>query len=104
MIDERLDKLLRQFLIFCLDIHYQVEGREFKTIQDAQKEYRSQIKALVIGEFGESLGKRHNKILSLTKAIRYYEENELCLGTLKTLKMIDDEAKAIITEMKEKFK
>lgn len=33
-----------------------------------------------------------NKIRQLTEVIRSYDEGELCYGTLKTLKMIDEEA------------
>lgn len=33
-----------------------------------------------------------NKIKKLTQVIRDNSENELCYGTLRTLKMIDDES------------
>jgi hypothetical protein len=40
-----------------------------------------------------------NKIKELTQAIRNYSECELDYGTLKTLKMIDDEAGRLETKL-----
>jgi len=42
-----------------------------------------------------------NKIQKYTQAIRDNSENELCYGTLKTLKMIDDESIIIEKELEE---
>ena len=53
---------------------------------------------------GEEELEKANKILSLTKTIRNYSECELDYGTLKTLKMIDDEAQAIINARGKKGK
>ena len=36
-------KILWVYLMNCLDIHHQVKGRKFKTIQDAQEQAVDQI-------------------------------------------------------------
>ena len=49
----------------------------------------------------EMINTNKNKIQRLTASIRNFEDAELSLGTLKTLKMIDDESEILVNKIKE---
>lgn len=50
---ERLEKILWNYLMTCLDIHHSVEDREVRTIPDAQKKYASAILSAIELDVGE---------------------------------------------------